>query len=353
MSSSSQKSNTAGFLTVVSILAIAALLVLAFHDVFSGEMRSGKYMDPQVASTVVEGTIYDRNGRILAMEVPVYDLYINLDGIDNTQLDMLSQTLSFYTSYNQKQILNICNKAESLKVFIASYEDESYYQKMLTEVTSYGLNTFISTTKSSKRIYPAQFHLAQLLLEVESSYSDILNPRPSYGEQITYGSDIVLTADLDIQYFSDLAVQRVFSLQNPQLVVSFIMDTNTSEILALSTYPFYDLNSQSTVDMTDYAYLKTFEFEGKTYEALPVISTGETDNIEVFTDKHEDSALIKELFNSYADEDSSSLVLNISGPNSSYILFLGSIEPTQNTGKEALIEAVSIIEGGLVSQSKL
>ncbi len=347
MSSSSQKSNTAGFLTVVSILAIAALLVLAFHDVFSGEMRSGKYMDPQVASTVVEGTIYDRNGRILAMEVPVYDLYINLDGIDNTQLDMLSQTLSFYTSYNQKQILNICNKAESLKVFIASYEDESYYQKMLTEVTSYGLNTFISTTKSSKRIYPAQFHLAQLLLEVESSYSDILNPRPSYGEQITYGSDIVLTADLDIQYFSDLAVQRVFSLQNPQLVVSFIMDKNTSEILALSTYPFYDLNSQSTVDMTDYAYLKTFEFEGKTYEALPVISAGD------FVDRHEDSALIKELFNSHADENSSSLVLNMSGPNNSYILFLGSIEPTQNMGKEALIEAASIIEGGLVSQSKL
>lgn len=353
MSSSSQKSNTASFLTVISILAIAALLVLAFYDVFSGEMRAGKYMDPQVATTVVEGTVYDRNGRILAMEVPVYELYINLDGIDNTKLDMLAQTLSFYCSYNQKQILNLCNQSESLKVFITSYEDEAYYQKMLAEVTSYGLNSFIYTVKASKRIYPAQFHMAQLILEVENLYSDTLNPRPFYGDQITYGSDIKLTTDLDIQYFSDLAVQKVYSLQNPQLVVCFIMDTENSELLALSTYPFYDLNSQAIVDMNNYAYLKSFSFDGTEYSPVLIINAGDTGNTEELRNKHEDSNLIRELFDSHDEEDTSSLVLNLSGPNNSYLVFIGSIDPGQNTGKEPLREAFSIIEGGLVSQSKL
>lgn len=353
MSSSSQKSNIAGILTVVSVIAITVLLILAFYDVFSGEMRSGKYMDPQVSSTVVEGTVYDRDNRILAMEVPVYDVYINLDGIDNTQLDMLAQTLSFYCSYTQKQILNLCNKSESLKVFIASYEDESYYQKMISEVTSYGLNSFISTVKSSNRIYPAQFHMAQLIVEVEDTYHDILNSRPSYGEQITYGADIILTTDLDIQYFSDLAVQKVYSLQNPQTVVCFIMDTSTSEVLALSTYPFYDLNSSAVVDMNNYAYLTSFVFNGKTYAPTLIKSVGENADTDSLRQLHEDSQAVKDLFYSSSEEDSSSLVTLLSGPNSSYILFIGSINPTQNTGKEALKEAVTIIEGGLVAQSKL
>ncbi|MCR5760992.1 MAG: hypothetical protein K6F82_03190 [Sphaerochaetaceae bacterium] len=353
MSSSNQKSNIAGILTVVSILAVTALLILAFYDVFSGEMRTGKYMDPQVASTVVEGTVYDRDNRILAMEVPVYDVYINMEGIDNTKLDMLSQTLSFYTSYSQKQILNLCNKSETLKVYIDSYEDESYYSKMMDEITFYGLNNYIFTVKSSKRIYPAQFHMAQLLLEVEDTYSDILNPRPSYGEQITYGSDIQLTTDLDIQYFLDLAVQKVFSLQNPKMVVSFIMDMNTSEIMAISTYPFYDLNNSAFVDMTNYAFLNSFQCNGETYTPNVIKDVDTEEEYPYFNDSHEEVETIKNLYSSFTDESSSSMVLTLTGPNNSYVLFIGSVEPTQNEGKESLQEALAIVESGLIAQSKL
>ncbi|MCR4675775.1 MAG: hypothetical protein K5634_00925 [Sphaerochaetaceae bacterium] len=333
----------------LSIVAVLALVVLAMYDVFSGEMRSGKYIDPQVAEKTVEGTIYDREGRALAIEVPVYEIYINLEKIDNTQLELLAQTIGLYTGESMASILAKCNQSESMLVYISSVEDESEYLRIMDAVSSYSLEGFVQTKKGSERIYPAQFHMAQLILEVEDVFYDVLNPRPAFDSQITYGNDISLTLDLDIQYFSDLAVQKVYSLQNPELAVCFIYDCNTSRILGLSTYPFYDINTTST-GMKNYAYLSSFTYEGKQYNASVIMDSELSGQ---FNSAHQDTQFIKDLFSKYSEKHSSCIVRKVKGSSSEYILFVASLNPRINTGKEAVEEAVKIIEDGLVAQSKI
>jgi len=105
------------------------------------------------------------------------------------------------------------------------------------------------------RIYPQKFHAAQLIgftnrdnmgLEgLEYSFNDILYPLPEAGTDITVGQDLYLTIDLRIQFFVDRQVEIIAEKHDPDSVSAIVMDADTGEILAWSSYPWYDLNSYS------------------------------------------------------------------------------------------------------------
>ena len=66
-----------------------ALLVLAirFGVLMLKHFQSDKrYEDPVVADRVVRGTIYDRNGRILAIQTPYWGVYFHLNKIKDLEL---------------------------------------------------------------------------------------------------------------------------------------------------------------------------------------------------------------------------------------------------------------------------
>ena len=63
-------------MTVITTLAIVLIVAILASVMVINAYGPGRYKDPVVASHVVRGTIHDRNGRILAMEVPANNLYI-------------------------------------------------------------------------------------------------------------------------------------------------------------------------------------------------------------------------------------------------------------------------------------
>ena len=79
MGSSTSKGNISIFMLVVSILVIVVLIGLLAELMISNGVRSGKYSNPNVATHVVRGTIYDRNGRVLALEVPKTTVLVKKD----------------------------------------------------------------------------------------------------------------------------------------------------------------------------------------------------------------------------------------------------------------------------------
>lgn len=293
MSSTQQKGNISRLLLTLGILALIAVLLLLAKTILNFGVKSGRYVNPNVASRVIEGTVYDRNGRSLSMPVPVLD-------------------------------------AEGEAV-------------------------------SRTRTYPANFHACQLIDEIEKAFKDVIAPRPGYDEAVTYGSDIYLTIDFDIQYVLDLAVQELYKKQNPTYVTAFIMDYNTGEILASSNYPYYDLNNEHNKGQ-NMTYLSSIMIDGNlikpslvskivNYQGR-VTETAEDINLKEKGLSTDLPATISML--SRSNISNSSILNSMPASNPRYYVFMGSWNPqTAIENNSALKDAVAIVESGLKSQSKL
>ena len=293
MSSSQQKGNISRLLLTLGILALITVLMLLAKTILNYGVKSGRYVNPNVASRVIEGTVYDRNGRPLSMPVPVLN-----------------------------------DEGEAV---------------------------------SRARTYPANFHACQLIDEVESYFGTVIAPKPGYDEAVTYGSDVYLTIDFDIQYVLDLAVQELYKKQKPSYVTAFIMDCKTGEILASSNYPYYDLNNEHLKGQ-NMTYLSSVMIDGNLLKPSlvsrivnyqgKVTSTAADLNLKekgFSTDLPSTISLL-----SRANTSNSSILNSMPASNPKYYVFLGSWNPqTGIENNSALKDAVAIVESGLKSQSKL
>ena len=293
MSSVPQKGNISRLLLAVTLLAVISVLVIVASRIFSFGIRSGKYVNPIVASHVVEGTVYDRSGRPLSMQVPVYDEEGN--------------------------------------------------------------------TVSRTRTYPANFHAAQLISEVEDRYSSLISPRPGFSEAVTYGSDIYLTLDFDIQYILDLAVQDVYRIQRPGFVTAFILDAQTGEVRAASNYPYYDLNEQK-IKSENRTYISNLSIDGKVFTPTfiskienymgQVVSTGKDLDLKADGFTADLPSTISMV--SRANRANSSIITALPSTEPKYYVFIGSWNPTESIDdNSALLNAVAVVESGMRSQNKI
>lgn len=208
------------------------------------------YDDPLVASSVVRGNITDRNGNLLAIQTTQYLLYFRLDRIEN--LDAAAALVSPYIAMDYQAIIDRCGNYTTMALIKRSIREQT--AKELNEaIKAAGMEGQIILTPYDGRIYPSSFHASQLVgfvgtdnhgLEgVEYAFDDYLMPYPALGEEITYGADIELTIDLDIQYLLDVQVQSIVYESDPDYIMALVMDAQSGEVLASSSYPWYDPNS--------------------------------------------------------------------------------------------------------------
>ncbi|MDD2396109.1 MAG: penicillin-binding transpeptidase domain-containing protein, partial [Sphaerochaeta sp.] len=214
---------------------------------------SKSYNNPQVASQVVRGTIYDRNQRILAIQTPYWGVYLHLNAIKDMQL--VSEVIAPFVQMNPQEIQN---KAQSYTTYAQIKEriDDRMVQPLLDAIQKYSLRGQVNVEKRMGRTYPAQFHASQIIgftntegygIEgIELSEEAHLNPYPEIGTApVTYGQDITLTLDLDIQYALDVQLQQIADQHNPDYAMAIVLDAVNADILGMGSYPWYDINNLS------------------------------------------------------------------------------------------------------------
>ena len=75
-----------GVILILLALALVALIIYgAISLCLSEELVSWGYKDPIVSTTNIRGTIYDRNGRILAIQAPDYGFTVRTEKRDEFQ----------------------------------------------------------------------------------------------------------------------------------------------------------------------------------------------------------------------------------------------------------------------------
>lgn len=248
MSSSTQKGNIGTYLLTLTVLAFVFIIGLVAKSMISEGIPAGKYNNPNVSTYVVEGSVYDVNGRSLSLEFPSFDCYFDTSKMNAAQLEMAVETASFYSNISQQDIKNLVNSTLKSYFMVCPNIDANAITEFRETLSKNNLDNCVIIEKSYNRSYPATFHAAQLISEVEKNMSSVISPRPGYNKATTYGNDVYLTIDLDVQYIMDLAVEDLYSVIPSDYVYAFAVNSDDGSIIGMSTYPFFDLNNPTVQD---------------------------------------------------------------------------------------------------------
>ena len=345
---------------VIALLVITVLIIILAELMISDGVRSGKYSNPNVATHVVRGTIYDRNGRVLALEVPKTTVLVRKD---SPNIETIAQILSIYANTTPDEIARTIESSTYDTIPIISNLDSDGVAAITSNLERNSVpENDVSFRKDYVRTYPATYHAAQFLYETEKVFDDVLSPNPGFDELTTYGNDVYITVDLDIQYLLDQAVQQVFEIQSPDYAVGLIIDVSTGEVLAATTYPFFDLNDLSLIPESQRV---SKALVGSVYRPSVRISEIKTvldvqvhgqNGISVGYEKNGDYTknidIISEMFK--IPDGKTSLVSIIPDEEPKYIVFIGSVNSRfYNEGPYVLDSAVMLIEKGLGAQNKI
>ena len=284
----------------IVIILILILLIgrIGFLQFVQGSYLKELAYNQQSINQIISpkrGSIYDSTGKILATSSSVDTITINPDKIgesikDNTEKTQLKENLAkafseiFELDYNETlSKINSDSKVET----IAKKVEQDKVDKLKNWMKENKVTTGINIDEDTKRYYPYGTVLSQVLgscgsdnqglsgIEVQwdsvlkGTPGKIVSSKSASQEEIpnaeeTYipaenGSDLTLTIDYRIQTIVEKYLQQAVennSCENGGSCI--VMNPKTGDILAMATYPNYDLNNPFTPN----------EYVAKTYDSL-------------------------------------------------------------------------------------
>ena len=233
----------------------------------------------QTLRTTVEasrGTIYDRNGTILAMSASGEDIFISpKEIIENDQdQNLIAGGLAEILDLDPADILKKMEKTNSQYEILKKKADDELADKVREFINENELRgVFLRPT--SKRTYPKGTLASQVIgfanenggaMGLEAAYNDeltgengmVVTARDRDGRSVLYqydqyfdaenGCDLHTTLDTTIQYYLEKGVQELEArFGTGKGAEGIVMDVNTGAVLAMASLPTYDLNSPGTV----------------------------------------------------------------------------------------------------------
>ena len=278
---------------VLMLLMGVVMFVLLFFRLFDlqitrHEELQGKAVNQQTRRTVVtanRGTIYDAGGNILAISSSAETIILSPLEIDNAVNDTenpvswtkeslaagLAEILGKDASAIRKRMDNVKSQYEVIQL----RADEDTAAKVRSYVDENKI-AGVHLVADTKRYYPYGSLAAQVIgfvgdentglygleayyeKELEGQSGLVISSKDQAENDMLYtyeqyfaaknGSDLTLTLDTTIQYYLEKGIESMvdkFSAANG--ASGIVMDAKTGGILAMASYPNYDLNDFLTV----------------------------------------------------------------------------------------------------------
>jgi cell division protein FtsI (penicillin-binding protein 3) len=262
------------------IIMLASLLVsrqLVTIQVF-GENR-GRQLDQlaqvelnqQVVLQPRRGTIYDRNGVALALNVDKPSLYVDPTRINDPQ--QLVHSLHSILGIDATNLIKIFENKQQSWIRIKRWLEQNEAEQVVALGERGQPPAGLYLVPEAKREYPhGEFaanivgvanHEGEGIAGVEAFYNGEIKgitgtlraEQTAGGHPIALapqqliepqdGSDITLTIDSSIQKLLEDELGRVIEEHQPSGATIMVMDPNTGEILGMATYPSFDPNRYS------------------------------------------------------------------------------------------------------------
>ena len=278
---------------VLMLIMGVAMFVLLFFQLFDlqiirHEELQSKAVNQQTRRTVVtasRGTIYDRTGNIMAISASAETIILSPLEIDRAVNDKDSPVSWTKDSLAAGLAEILGSDASSIRKRMDNTKSQYEVIKLRAEEeTANAVRTYISENKivgvhlvaDAKRYYPygsLASHVigfvgdentglygleARYEQELEGQSGLVVSAKDNAGNDMMYayeqyfaaqnGSDLTLTLDATIQYYLEKGLESMadkFAAANG--ATGIIMDVRTGGILAMASYPNYDLNDFSAV----------------------------------------------------------------------------------------------------------
>ena len=227
------------------------------------------------------GTIFDRNGVVLAASVPARSIWVDPEDFeaDAQQRAQLARALDMSPDELHHRLAN---------------EDRSfvYLKRQLDPDAAKRVEALhlagVHSQKEFRRQYPEGAVTAHLIgftsvtehgqEGVERAYEELLGGQPGLRHLIedrlghtiednwlrepVQGRDIALAIDDRVQYIAHAAVQQAAQANNARAAAAVVLDARTGEMLALANWPDFDPSERGRLDpnqFRDRAVTDTFE----------------------------------------------------------------------------------------------
>ena len=275
-----------------SLLGLLLVRILLYQTVGYGKYQQKVIDQMTTESSVIadRGNIYDANGILLATNVTTYRVFIAPSAIasaqsemnrqgEGIQLDsMISEQLADILSLSEQFVLEQTTYTKKLDRTLKNKVNEDTADRVRAVVDEYGWHQFVHLQATSTRYYPYSTLASHALgftgsdgtglYGLEYYYNEQLSgtngryiiARDAQGNEMPYGyeefiaaqdgADIYTTLDVYVQSALEEQLKTAYTESNGQnRAAGVVMDVNTGGILAMATYPSFDLNDPWELDL--------------------------------------------------------------------------------------------------------
>ena len=260
---------------MLAVMVVALLMRTAWIQVVDGDELKERAMELQTSDIPIaakRGSIYDRNGEVLASSVACYTVWVRPATIRETykpeKQTEAAINLAMILGIDSSEVTAKFNSEDPLIRLVSYIEKDTADQVRELDLSG------IEIAEDVKRFYPLGSFAANLLGSVngdgigrsgiELAYNDYLSGVAGrsvqntdingnllwFGKNTTYdaldGLGVELTIDEVLQHYLEDAVSKGLSETQSDRVYAIAMDPNTAEVLAMAVVPSFDPNDPTT-----------------------------------------------------------------------------------------------------------
>ena len=265
----------------VAFLVMALLILrigfLQFHDGNKLQLQAYEQLVQQRSISAKRGTIYDSTGKyILAVSSTVSSITVNPTNISKEKKEKVAKALSDIFEIDYDKTLKKISKRSSIETIVKKVEEEKA-DKLREWMIANNIETGINIDEDTKRYYPYSNLASQFigfcgsdnqgLDGIEAKYNEILSGKNGSIQRATDATGEKIGDDGE-NYFApidgksiklsiDMTIQSIVEKHLAEACIDnkctdggniVAMNPKTGDILAMATYPSYNLNEPYTIN---------------------------------------------------------------------------------------------------------
>ena len=242
------------------------------------------------------GTIFDRDGNELAVSSTVYTVTINPTNIKDENKEKVAKAISDIFELDYEKILKKVKKRSSIET-VAKKQEKDIVDKLSKWMIENKIETGINIDEDTKRYYPYNTLASHIIgfcgsdnqglggLEAkydtilqgvkgritkvkDASGKDVMGTTEAYTDAVN-GNSIISTIDMTVQsiaekYLEDACIDNKCT-DGGNIIIA---DPTTGDILAMATYPAYNLNTPYEINNDELKQTWSMLSEKERTEAL-------------------------------------------------------------------------------------
>lgn len=279
----SRKKRLMKILIVAFVICNLLIIRVGFIQFAQGAELQAKAYAQQTLNRNINpkrGTIYDASGKVaLAVSASVETVSVNPTNILKVDKERVAKALADIFNLDYETVLKKVSKNSSIETIVKKVDKEDA-DKLRIWMQENNISKGINIDEDSKRYYPYSTLAANVigftgsdnqgLDGIESKYDNILKGKQGKILKLTdatgsnmekegedyiaavNGNDIVLSIDMTVQsiaekYLTEACIDNVCTDGGNVI----IMNPKTGDVLALASYPSYDLNSPYSINSSE------------------------------------------------------------------------------------------------------